>query len=239
MVQRELNSILPGVVFGVVILLGGALGYNWLSARFAAQAALASRTRSTPTLPATQSPAALVITAPALEPRFPRGYNFALATHGGKVSGGVHPEQLIDGNTTNYDGGSGYGHTQWRAQPPGSFLIELKEPSEIDCVRFLLWDLEENRYYRYKLEAADASPAKSWTVIADKTGNQEECRSWQVLRFEKRTVKLLRLTGTFNSANSGFHVVEFQACLAPADGFPLEPKPQPPQEKTVQDDLQF
>lgn len=158
---------------------------------------------------------------PEPEPRFPLGYNFALAAHGGKVSGGVRPELLLDGNSTNYDGGTGYGYTQWRAKDP--FVIELNEAFEIDCVRFLLWDIEENRFYRYKLEVSDA-PKGKWTMLADKTGANEECRSWQVLRFEKQKVKRLRLTGTFNSANSGFHVVEFQACLAPANGFPLEPR---------------
>jgi hypothetical protein len=51
-----------------------------------------------------------------------------------------------DGNATVYDGSRGYGHTIWTANPPPSFVIELAEPSEIDCIRFLLWDMEENRY---------------------------------------------------------------------------------------------
>jgi len=174
------------------------------------------------------------------DPRFPFGYNFALAANGAKASGGIRPEQLIDGNSTQYDGGNGFAYTLWRSKLPESLNVELKQPSAINCIRFLLWDLEENRFYRYKLEVCDSTkPDGKWITVADKTGNNEECRSWQVISFSKQTVQLIRLTGTFNSVNSGFHVVELQALLAPKDGLPLEPKKTLPRENVPGDNWEF
>jgi len=174
------------------------------------------------------------------DPRFPQGYNFALAANGAKASGGIRPEQLIDGNSTQYDGGSGYAYTHWRSKLPESLQVELKQPAAINCVRFLLWDLEETRFYRYKLEVCDSTQADGkWTTVADKTGTEEECRSWQVIGFPKQSVQLIRLTGTFCSVNSSFHVVELQALEAPKGGLPAEPKKAPPRVNGPGDNLEF
>ena len=168
------------------------------------------------------------------------GVNFALTSNGATITGGKRPELLIDGDSTHYDGSRGFGYTVWRKTPLESFVVEFKEPSEIDCIRFLLWDMEENRFYRYKLEVSDSATEKDWTVVSDKTGKMEECQSWQVIRFAKRPVKSIRLTGTYNSANSEFHVVELQALMAPPNGFPPDPKTLPPQTDTVpQEHLEF
>lgn len=151
----------------------------------------------------------------------PPGYNFALAAHGAKVSvspGGTSAEQLIDGNDTLYTGGTGFAMTIWNASPPQNFLVSLKKPVAIDCIRFLLWDRSEDRYYRYKLEVCADEKGQNWTMIADRSGPTEECKSWQTVCFDKRTVKLIRLTGTFNSSNSHFHVVELQASLGVPPG---------------------
>ncbi len=255
--KRTSNLLGIGLVAGIMAVLVGALLFIILASRSGSHAELEvvqqykdteesdfSSPKTTPsaTLAAkvrkTQN---LAPGAPSVpEPRFPLGYNFALSAHGGKVNGGVRPELLIDGDSTHYDGGTGYGYTQWRGKE--GFKIELAEAVEIDCVRFLLWDIEENRFYRYKLECSDSDKPTKWTMLADKTDPKEECRSWQVIRFEKQKVKQLRLTGTYNSANSGFHVVEFQVCLAPPNGFPLEPKAVPsyvPLKGNQKEDLEF
>lgn len=154
------------------------------------------------------------------------GVNFALAANGATATGGKRPELLIDGNSTRYDGARGFAYTVWRKTPPlDSFVVQFKEVSEIDCVRLLLWDMEENRFYRYKLEVS--GNGNDWAVVSDRTGTLEECQSWQVIRFAKRPVKAVRLTGTFNSANSEFHVVELQALMAPPNGFLPDPKTLP------------
>lgn len=152
----------------------------------------------------------VAISAPE-KPAHPTGYNFALAANGGSATGGSDPAQLIDGNETNYTGGTGFALAQWKAEPPQPFVITLKEAVALDCIRFLLWDRSEDRYYRYKLEVRADESSEKWVMLSDRSGPVEQCRSWQAARFKVQTVKQIRLSGTFNSANSGFHVVELQA----------------------------
>lgn len=155
---------------------------------------------------------------------YPQGYNFALLNHGAKATGGTHPEALIDGDFTDYSGGTGFATTTWGAKPAQFFLVTLRFPVTIDCVRLLLWDRDEDRYYRYKLEICADDKGETWLLAADHTGPAEQCRSWQVVRFKPQPVKLIRLTGTYNSSNSGFHVVELQASLGLPPGTP-PPRP--------------
>jgi hypothetical protein len=154
-------------------------------------------------------------------PAFPPGYNFALAENGAAGEGGRHPERLIDGKL-EYTSGSGFATSYWgKAQP---FVVKFKSAATINCFRFLLWDLSEQRFYRYKLEVNAGDDPAGWICVADKTGADQECRSWQDIPFAAQTVRQLRLTGTFNNLNSGFHVVELQAFRDPP---PLEKRPAP------------
>lgn len=162
-----------------------------------------------PAVPAEIKPAPMP--AFPVNPEYPLGYNFALASNGGTATGGSDPGQLIDGNDSNYSGGTGFAMTQWRATPPQAFVITLKKAVTLDAIRVLLWDRAEERYYRYKLEVCADEKGAEWTMVSDRSGPIEQCKSWQVLRFKAQTVKQIKLTGTFNSANNGFHVVELQA----------------------------
>ena len=195
----------------------GFFGVLWAQAEH--RPAMASRART----PAAISPeiapvvdsgsSAIPPSPPALpsDPACPPGYNFALAANGGVATGGSDASQLIDGNDSNYSGGTGFATSQWRANPPQAFVVTLKNAVTLDAVRFLLWDRSEERYYRYKLEVCADEKGKEWSMIADRSGATEQCKSWQILRFKAQTVKQIKLTGTFNSANNGFHVVELQA----------------------------
>lgn len=140
--------------------------------------------------------------------------NYALAANGATVSGGQHPELLIDGNHAQYDGANGYAQTEWTATPPQAFMIAFKQAEPVNAIRFLLWD-QDNRFYRYKLDVCPDLDDAKWKTIADRAGSNLECRSWQVLFLPTENVRRVRLTGTFGSANSGFHVVEFEAYDAP------------------------
>ena len=165
--------------------------------------------------------------APAApEGKCPQGSNFALAEHGAIATGGINPAELIDGNCTVYGHGTGFASTTWNVQPPQFFTVTLKDLVTVDCVRILLWDRDEERYYRYKLEISADGNGVAWLLVADHTAPTEQCRSWQVVRFKPQPVKRIRLTGTFNSANSGFHVVELQASLGLPAG---TPPPKPPE----------
>lgn len=159
-------------------------------------------------------PTALAPAAPPMDsPK--QSINYALAANGAQALGGQNPAFLIDGNHTRYDGGNGYAMTEWNATPPQTFVITFKEGYPTNAIRFLLWD-QDNRFYRYKLDVCpDADDAK-WKTVTDMTGDKCECRGWQVALFQTQTVRRVRLTGTFGSANSGFHVVELEAYDAPA-----------------------
>ncbi len=148
----------------------------------------------------------------------PFEHNYALAVHGATAKGGSRPELLIDGKATSYDGSLGYAHTTWSAKRPQSFVVTLKQPVTLNVVRFLLWD-KGSRFYRYRLEAsADMQDRDGdcWFTLVDRSAAPTACRGWQVLLFKPCAIARLRLTGTFNSANSGFHVVEFEAYHIPS-----------------------
>lgn len=152
--------------------------------------------------------------APALDsPK--QSINYALAANGAVAAGSQNPQLLIDGNHTKYDGANGYAQTEWNATPPQAFTVTFKEPSPTNAIRFLLWD-QDNRFYRYKLDVCPDEDDAKWKTVADLSGDKCECRGWQVALFQTQTVRRVRLTGTFGSANSGFHVVELEAYDAPA-----------------------
>ena len=156
--------------------------------------------------PAKRKDESPVAAKPAEEP-----LNYALATSGATASGGVTPQLLIDGNDSEYDGGNGYAHTDWTVSPAQAMVVTLKNAVKLDCICFLLWDREEARFYRYKIEVCADEAGKDWQMLADRSAASEACKSWQVIRFDPKLVRQIRLTGTFNSVNSGFHVVELEA----------------------------
>ena len=86
--------------------------------------------------------------------------------------------------------------------------LDLKGLCTISSTKLLLWDLD-GRYYRYKIEAS--SNNTTWVTIVDRTAATNQCRSWQDISFNPTIqARYLRLIGTYNSANTGFHVVEWE-----------------------------
>ena len=157
------------------------------------------------------------VKAPPVRPplqKDPFDHNYALAKHGASVTGGSRPELLIDGKASPYDGSTGYAYTSWNSKTKRSFVVSLKKPVTVNVVRFLLWDKGE-RFYRYKLETSAEPTGENWFMLSDRSQEPLECRSWQVIAFKPRVIARLRLTGTYNSANNGFHVVEFEAYHVP------------------------
>ena len=148
--------------------------------------------------------------------KVPWNYNFALASRGGTATGPRRAELLIDGNSTTYDGGEGYAESDWTAKPPVPMVIGLREPQIVNTARFLLWD-GDPRFYRYKLEISADKDGENWMTVSDHS-TTGEFKGWQVIAFPEQAVQRFRLTGTYNSSNSGFHVVEFQVFRIP-EGF--------------------
>uniref|UniRef100_F1KWU4 BTB/POZ domain-containing protein 9 n=1 Tax=Ascaris suum TaxID=6253 RepID=F1KWU4_ASCSU len=122
---------------------------------------------------------------------------------------------LLNGETSNYDWDNGYTCHQLGS---GAIVVQLPQPYLIDSMRLLLWDCDDRHYSYYVEVSCDQT---SWTRIADRT--QEQCKAWQILRFERRPIVFIRIVGTHNSANEVFHCVHFEcpaqrASLSPFEG---------------------
>jgi hypothetical protein len=154
----------------------------------------------------------------ATAPDFP--LNYALAANGGVASGCSHPEQLNDGNATEYTGSVGFGTTSWASVPSRSMVVTLAKPTPVNVAHFRLWDGTE-RFYRYRAAVSPDVEGDRWNSIADYTAEGHERKSWQTILFPLQLVRRIRVTGTFNSANSGFYIVELEAYHAPV-GFTAE-----------------
>ena len=171
---------------------------------------------------AEESPRTVAVTLTVASPPTPEDVNIALASRGTAISGsnGANWSRLIDGVSTGYTGSSGFGYTYWKSKPksPGYIQMDLKATHIINRMRLLLWDLDK-RYYRYKIEYA-SSASGPWKMAVDRrTG---ENRSWQEIALSTPIrARYLRLTGTYDSANYGFHVVEWEAYESPLAAAPL------------------
>ena len=138
--------------------------------------------------------------------------NLALASRGSTITGnnGANWGKLIDGVITGYTSIAGFGYTYWKnsINAPGSMTLDLKEMRAISMMKLLLWDLD-NRCYQYKIETS--SNNATWVTIVDRTAATNQCRSWQNIGFNPLIqARYLRLTGTYNSSDKAFHVVEWQ-----------------------------
>ncbi|MHC4248868.1 MAG: hypothetical protein ACYS9X_07045 [Planctomycetota bacterium] len=154
----------------------------------------------------------------ATAPDFP--LNYALATNGATASGRSHPEQLNDGNATEYTGSEGFSTTSWGAVPAQSMVVTLAKATPVNVAHFRLWD-GDNRHFRYRAAVSPDAEGDSWIPIADFTDEEHERRSWQTILLPLQLVRRIRVTGTYNSANSGFYIVELEAYHAPV-GFTAE-----------------
>lgn len=88
---------------------------------------------------------------------------------------------------------------------PG-IVVELGKASRINHIKFLLWDRDTRTYSYYVEVSVDQN---NWKTVANYTNF--DCRSWQSLYFPRRHVRFIRLVGTNNTVNRGFHVVELEA----------------------------
>ncbi len=134
--------------------------------------------------------------------------NVALASNGTVVTGvssGAH--QLLDGNTTRYTISSGYAYSRW----PCEWTITFDKVYNLNAIAIKLWD-GDSRYYRYAV--AISADGRNYTPLVN--NNRGEWRSWQRIRVPSQPVKSVKLFGLYNSSNSQFHVVEFEAyCVIP------------------------
>jgi hypothetical protein len=127
--------------------------------------------------------------------------NLAAASRGGTVAGPGRAALMLD-ESIAYDGSTGYVSVPY----PATWTITLAKPAGIREVRFLFYSLDE-RSYNYTLQtSADGSDFKT---VADRSSGKWS--GWQSIKLSGRPIKSLRLNGVRNTANTFFHVVEFEA----------------------------
>ena len=138
-------------------------------------------------------------------PNMENRVNLARPAAGAHVSGGNDPQRLIDGDPGTF------AWTAWHNAEP--FIITLARPEWCDRVRILLMD-QPKRFSRYKLEIS--SDCLTYTLAADHSQGQEQLRGWQTENFKRQQVQSVRLTGTYDSDESGhFNAAELEVLSAP------------------------
>lgn len=134
--------------------------------------------------------------------------NIALASSGATITGdGKFPEVIIDGNIRTFAD----------AHYPCEYVITLAKAYPISHIRMRLLDYDPARYYQYKIESS--ADGQRFTTISDQSNGKR--RSWQIIDFPSRVAKAIRITGLKNSANPGFHIVEFEAYAVSPDDPPV------------------
>ena len=139
---------------------------------------------------------------PALEKGAVVSGNVALASAGAVPSAPSNADQLNDRNSTKYTGSTGFASGSW----PCEISLTFPKVYQLKTIRFLLWD-GDDRYYRYTIDVS--ADGKEWTQLADRS--KGKWKSWQEFNFPPRPVKKIRVNGLYNSANSGFYIVEMEA----------------------------
>lgn len=136
------------------------------------------------------------------------GKDIALASAGATAKAPNFADALIDGKTAHSSGpavkGVGYA---WGACP-SNFIVEFPRAQEISKIRFLLYEKDRGRRYKYQLLVSPGE-GKDWEMIAD--FSEKPSRSWQEHQFEPKPVRMIKVVGLHNSGNPNFHVVEIEA----------------------------
>ncbi len=131
--------------------------------------------------------------------------NVALASRGTTASGVTTGAKfLLDGDNTDYTAHA------WSLYPC-EWTITFPVTYRLQAMHFLLHDTDKTRFYRYRIRVS--SDGKTFTDLVDRS--RGEWRSWQQMVFPPRPVRAVKLLGLYNSANAGFHVVEFEAYYKP------------------------
>jgi hypothetical protein len=145
--------------------------------------------------------------------------NLALASNGTTVTGvSTGGEYLLDGNVTNY---SDRIHGLASSPVPCEWIIHFRQTYVLRQIRFLLFDLERARFYRYKVEVS--ADGQTFTPLMDRSHGEQ--RGWQEIPLTSQPVNAIKLIGLFCSAkdkdaDKAFQVVELEA-------YSIIPRPKP------------
>jgi hypothetical protein len=134
------------------------------------------------------------------------GNDFALASAGATAKAPNRAGDLIDGKIEHGKkiGGKGYA---WGVCP-SDFVVEFPKLQKISKIRFLLYDQDDARRYKYQLMVSSGN-GKKWKMIADFA--DKPSFGWQEHKFEMQSIKRIKVVGLHNSGNANFHIVEVEA----------------------------
>uniref|UniRef100_A0A914EC69 BACK domain-containing protein n=1 Tax=Acrobeloides nanus TaxID=290746 RepID=A0A914EC69_9BILA len=86
----------------------------------------------------------------------------------------------------------------------GALTIQLDQVYLLSSMRFLLWNGNDRIYKSYGIEVS--TDHDSWNKLCE----NNDCKSWQIIRFDQQAVRYIRITGTGNTDNEGFHIIHFE-----------------------------
>ena len=134
------------------------------------------------------------------------GTNWALASAGSTIAGSwntsIKPEWLIDGvHLSN----ANYGYTYWTNDPAGTMTLDLKAATTVSRIRLLNWDWGY-RTHQYRIESSP--DGAEWTTLVDASAGEH--RGWEDWAVADPSVRYLRFTGLYNSANRYVCIAELE-----------------------------
>ena len=107
--------------------------------------------------------------------------------------------RVIDGNIATYGG------TSWTEQ--GAMILDLKQLYVVSSMQILLLSTCQ-RYFNYTVEYSTETEDGPWVMLCDHS--KTASRSWQYINPERPVIaRYFKLTGLYNSVNSGFQVMEW------------------------------
>ncbi|RLJ04641.1 MAG: hypothetical protein DRP18_04460, partial [Candidatus Aenigmatarchaeota archaeon] len=147
----------------------------------------------------------------------PGDTNWALQDNAGNTSAQYAPEDINDGVTTQCGGGWGDCFGGCSPYPCIAVNITLEKPWVINKIRTFWWDPdndeEYDRHYNYYINVS--LDGTNWTMIVDRRDNDT---TWdggypdavyeEVDEFQPILAKYVMIVGTYNSANTGIHLIE-------------------------------
>lgn len=129
--------------------------------------------------------------------------NVALASSGSKAEAPKAADLMIDGKV-RYGRREGFSWGYY----PCDFVVKFRKAETISKIRFLLFELEKEWAYTYKIYIQRRSGGK-WELLADHSKKQS--KGWQEHSFNPRIVAAVKVEGLGNSGNKQFHIVELEA----------------------------
>ena len=124
---------------------------------------------------------------------------------------GEMKDRMLDGGDNLYID-SDVGHSRHLIDDKECLVILLGKHYIINTIKLLLWD-KDHRSYSFYIEVSVNE--KEWVRVCDYSNYL--CRSMQLIQFQPRVVRFIRVVGVHNTVNKSFHVVNLQCMFSTQD----------------------